>query len=107
MVSLSKQVGDSAADLRQKALIYINQANSDDFEKTIDQYIEKMKAGKDEAKVKQASTMALGYFRASGLKSDLANKFDEALSLLNDQQTIDYKILLSNFRVSIQNLKNH
>jgi tetratricopeptide (TPR) repeat protein len=98
---------DYSSAMYNKALIYIIQANSDDFEKTIDQYIEKMKAGKDEAKVKQASTMALGYFRASGLKSDLANKLDEALSLLNDRQTIDYKILLSNFRVSIQNLKNH
>jgi tetratricopeptide (TPR) repeat protein len=42
-----------------------------------------MKAGNDEAKLKQASTLALGYFRASGSKSDQANKLDEALSFLN------------------------
>jgi tetratricopeptide (TPR) repeat protein len=74
---------DYSSAMYNKALIYIKQANSDDFEKTIDQYIEKVKAGNDEAKVKQASNLALGYFRASGSKSDQADKLDEALTFLN------------------------
>ena len=61
----------------------MKQANSDDFEKTVDLYITKMKPGTDDAKIKQASTLALGYFRASGSKADLANKLDEALGYLN------------------------
>jgi tetratricopeptide (TPR) repeat protein len=74
---------DYASTIYNKALIYMKQANSDDFEKTIDLYISKMKPGTDDAKIKQASTLALGYFRASGSKSDQANKLDEALVLLN------------------------
>jgi len=74
---------DYASAIYNKALIYVKQANSDDFEKTIDLYIGKMKAGNDEAKVKQASTLALVYFRAAGSKSDQANKLDEALGFLN------------------------
>jgi hypothetical protein len=74
---------DYSSAIFNKTLIYMKQSNSDDFEKTIDQYIVKMKAVNDEAKVKQASTMALGYFRASGSKSDQADKLDEALSFLN------------------------
>jgi hypothetical protein len=74
---------DYASTIYNKALIYMKQANSDDFEKTIDLYISKMKPGTDDAKIKQASTLALGYFRASGSKSDQANKLDEALGLLN------------------------
>jgi tetratricopeptide (TPR) repeat protein len=42
-----------------------------------------MKPGTDDAKIKQASTLALGYYRASGSKSDQANKLDEALGFLN------------------------
>jgi len=63
---------DNSPVLFNKALIYVKQANSDDFEKTIDLYIEKMKAANDEAKVKQASIMALEFFRASGSKADQA-----------------------------------
>jgi tetratricopeptide (TPR) repeat protein len=66
-----------------KALIYIKQGDSDAFEKTIDSYIEKVKAANDEAKVKQASSMALEYFRAAGSKANQANKADDALSMLN------------------------
>ncbi len=73
---------ENASVLYNKALIYIKQGNSDDFEKTIDQYIEKMKAANDESKVKQASTQALEYFRAAASKADQANKLDEALGLL-------------------------
>jgi tetratricopeptide (TPR) repeat protein len=74
---------DYASTIYNKALIYLKQGNSDDFEKTIDLYISKMKPGTDDAKIKQASTLALGYFRASGSKADQANKLDEALASLN------------------------
>jgi len=74
---------DYSSTIYNKALIYMKQANSDDFEKTIDLYITKMKPGTDDAKIKQASTMALGYFRASGSKADQADKLDEALGFLN------------------------
>lgn len=66
-----------------KALIYIKQSDSDAFEKTIDSYIEKVKAANDEAKVKQASTMALEYFRAAGSKANQSNKAEDALAMLN------------------------
>lgn len=66
-----------------KAMIYVKQNNADSFEQTIDSYIEKVKAANDEAKVKQASTMALEYFRSSGSKANQANKLDDALALLN------------------------
>jgi tetratricopeptide (TPR) repeat protein len=74
---------DYASTIYNKALIYMKQGNSDDFEKTVDLYITKMKPGTDDAKIKQASTLALNYFRASGSKSDQANKLDEALGFLN------------------------
>ena len=74
---------DYTSAIYNKALIYVKQADSDDFEKTIDLYLSKMKAGTDDAKIKQASTLALEYFRASGSKADAANKLDEALGFLN------------------------
>ena len=74
---------DYASTIYNKALIYMKQANSENFEKTIDLYISKMKPGTDDAKIKQASTLALGYFRASGSKADQADKLDEALGFLN------------------------
>jgi tetratricopeptide (TPR) repeat protein len=74
---------DYASTIYNKALIYMKQADSDNFEKTVDLYITKMKPGTDDAKIKQASTMALGYFRASGAKADQADKLDEALGFLN------------------------
>jgi tetratricopeptide (TPR) repeat protein len=74
---------DYASTIYNKALIYMKQGNSDDFEKTIDLYITKMKPGADDARIKQASTLALGYFRAAGSKADQANKLDEALASLN------------------------
>ena len=74
---------DYASTIYNKALIYMKQGNSDDFEKTIDLYISKMKPGTDDAKIKQASTLALVYFRSSGSKADQANKLDEALASLN------------------------
>lgn len=66
-----------------KALIYIKQNNATAFEQTIDSYLEKVKAANDEQKVKQASTMALEYFRSAGSKANQAEKPDEALALLN------------------------
>jgi Tfp pilus assembly protein PilF len=66
-----------------KALIYIKQNNATAFEQTIDSYLEKVKAAKDEQKIKQASTMALEYFRSAGSKAIQAEKPDEALALLN------------------------
>ncbi len=74
---------DYYSAIYNKALIYLKQANSDEFEKTIDLFIGKMKPGTDSAKIKQASSLALAYFRASGSKADQANKLDEALGLLN------------------------
>ena len=74
---------DYTSAIYNKALVYMKQANSDDFEKTIDLYISKMKPGTEDAKIKQASKLALEYFRASGSKADQANKLDEALGLLN------------------------
>ena len=66
-----------------KALIYIKQNNATAFEQTIDSYLEKVKAANDEQKIKQASTMALEYFRLTGSKAIQAEKSDEALALLN------------------------
>jgi tetratricopeptide (TPR) repeat protein len=72
-----------SSTIYNKSLIYMKQANSDDFEKTIDKYITITKAANDEAKVKQASNLALGYFRSIGSKADQANKLDESLAALN------------------------
>jgi tetratricopeptide (TPR) repeat protein len=66
-----------------KALIFSAQSNSASFEQTIDTYIDRMKTARDSAKVKQASSKALEYFRAQGSKANQANKLDEALDLLN------------------------
>lgn len=74
---------DYLAAYNNKALIYRAQGNSDQFEKTIDTYIEKVKPANDTVKVKQASTMALEYFRAAGSKASQANNLTDAMSLLN------------------------
>ena len=66
-----------------KALIFIKQNNATAFEQTIDSYLEKVKAANDELKIKQASTMALEYFRSAGSKANQEEKPDEALALLN------------------------
>jgi len=65
-----------------KALIYVKQNNSDSFEQTIDLYLGKVKAVNDEAKIKQASTLALGYFRGAGSKANQAEKLGDAITLL-------------------------
>jgi tetratricopeptide (TPR) repeat protein len=66
-----------------KALIYRSQDNADAFEATIDLFLGKLESGKDEEKAKQASTLALEYFRAAGSQANQANNLDEALVLLN------------------------
>lgn len=65
-----------------KAMIYIKQNNSDAFEQTIDSYLEKVKASNDTVKVKQASTLALEYFRGAGSKANQAEKLNDAVALL-------------------------
>jgi len=66
-----------------KALVYMAQNNSDDFEKTIDLFLEKVKAQNDEEKIKQASQLALGYFRAAGSQANQAGNLDGALVQLD------------------------
>jgi tetratricopeptide (TPR) repeat protein len=66
-----------------KALIYRAQNNADAFEQTINLFIEKQKEVNGADKVKQASTLALEFFRASGSKANQAGNLDEALNLLN------------------------
>jgi len=74
---------DYASTIYNKALIYMKQADTDNFEKTVDLYISKMKPGTDDAKIKQASSLALVYFRGVGSKADQAEKLDDALVSLN------------------------
>jgi tetratricopeptide (TPR) repeat protein len=66
-----------------KALIFKGQNNVTAFEENIDLFIEKAKSVNDSVKVKQASKLALEYFRASGSQSNQANKLDEAIVMLN------------------------
>jgi tetratricopeptide (TPR) repeat protein len=66
-----------------KALIFKSQNNATAFEESIDIYLEKVKSGNDSVKVKQASKLALEYFRASGSQASQANKLDEAIVMLN------------------------
>jgi tetratricopeptide (TPR) repeat protein len=66
-----------------KALIYRTQNNAAAFEETIDLFLGKLESGKDDEKAKQASTLALEYFRAAGSQANQADKLDEALGLLN------------------------
>jgi tetratricopeptide (TPR) repeat protein len=79
---LSINPGYNAA-IYNKALIYRSQNNSDAFEQTIDSFIQKQKEANGEEKAKQASAMALEYFRAAGSKANQANKLDDAINLLN------------------------
>ena len=69
--------------LYNKALIYRSQNNHVGFEQAIDTYIEKLKSANDEERLKQASVMALEYFRAAGSQASQAEKPEEALELLN------------------------
>jgi tetratricopeptide (TPR) repeat protein len=69
--------------LYNKALIFRTQNNTAAFEEDIDLFIAKVKSGNDSVKVKQASKLALEYFRASGSQANQANKPDEAIVMLN------------------------
>jgi tetratricopeptide (TPR) repeat protein len=71
------------AAIYNKALVYRSQNNSGAFEETIDLFLGKLESGKDDEKAKQASSLALEYFRAAGSQANQANKSDEALALLN------------------------
>jgi tetratricopeptide (TPR) repeat protein len=66
-----------------KALIFRSQNNATAFEENIDLFLEKVKSGNDSVKVKQASKLALEYFRASGSQANQVNKLDEAIVMLN------------------------
>jgi len=74
--------GYSAA-IYNKALIYRSQNNAGAFEETIDSFLGKLESGKDDERAKQASALALEYFRAAGSQANQADKLDEALILLN------------------------
>lgn len=74
---------NSFSAIFNKALIYKQQNNAASFEQTIDLYIDKAKTANDSVKVKQASALALEYFRAAGSKANQANKLDDAVALLD------------------------
>ena len=74
---------DYAAAYYNKALVYRNQNNAGAFEETIDLYLEKLKSANDTVRAKQASSLALEYFRASGSLANQAEKLEEAAVLLN------------------------
>ncbi len=74
---------DYTAAIYNKALVYRSQNNAVAFEETIDLFLGKLESGKDDEKIKQASTLALEFFRAAGSQASQANKLDEALVLLN------------------------
>lgn len=81
--SLLSIIPGHTAGIYNKALIYRSQNNAAAFEENIDSFIEKVKGVNDSVKVKQASKLALEYFRAAGSQANQANKLDEALALLN------------------------
>lgn len=66
-----------------KALIYRSQNNADAFGETIDLFLEKLESGDDGERARQASALALEYFRAAGSQANQADNLDEALVLLN------------------------
>lgn len=66
-----------------KALIFRSQNNSAAFEENIDLYLEKVNSTNDSVKIKQASKLALEYFRGSGSKANQANKLDDAIIMLD------------------------
>ncbi|MCJ7820009.1 MAG: hypothetical protein MUP53_02305, partial [Bacteroidales bacterium] len=66
-----------------KALIYRTQDNADAFEETIDLFLAKLGTGNDDEKAKQASVLALEYFRAAGSQAVNDNNLEGALVLLN------------------------
>lgn len=97
---------DHIASIYNKALIYRNRDQVDQFEQTIDLFLSKLDPAKDADKITQAKGSALEYFRAAGSKANSANKLDEALALLNraakygDDKTMFY------FFADVYNKKN-
>ena len=73
---------DYSNAIYNKALIYRSQNNPAAFEETIDLFLGKLEAGKDDQISKQASTLALEYFRAAGSQANQADELDEAIALL-------------------------
>lgn len=73
---------DYSNAIYNKALIYRGQNNSAAFEETIDLFLGKLEAGKDDQISKQASELALEYFRAAGSQANQADELDEAIALL-------------------------
>lgn len=66
-----------------KALIYRTQNDDAAFEETIDLFLGKLESGKDDDQAKQASALAIEFFRAAGSQASQAENLDEALALLN------------------------
>jgi tetratricopeptide (TPR) repeat protein len=66
-----------------KALVFRSQNNTVAFEENIDLFLEKVRISNDSVKIKQASKVALEYFRASGSQANQVNKLDEAIIMLN------------------------
>lgn len=97
---------DYITAIYNKALIYIKQDDADSFEKTIDLYIQDVKAANDTDKVQKASTMALEYFRAAGSKASQENKLDDALALLNRSAKYGDDKDLFYFLADVHNKKN-
>ncbi|MDM8004363.1 MAG: hypothetical protein QUS66_15940 [Bacteroidota bacterium] len=97
---------DHIASIYNKALIYRNRDQADQFEQTIDLFLSKLDPAKDSDKITQAKGGALEYFRAAGSKANSANKLDDALALLNraakygDDKTLFY------FFADVYNKKN-
>jgi len=74
---------DYSNAIYNKALVYRSQNNSEAFEEAIDLYLSKLAPGTDDERSKQASSMALEYFRAAGSQANQAENLDEALLLLD------------------------
>jgi tetratricopeptide (TPR) repeat protein len=66
-----------------KALIFRSQNNNGAFEEAIDLFLGKLEGGSNEAAAKQASSLALEYFRAAGSQANQADSLDKAIALLN------------------------
>ena len=86
-----------------KSLVYLRQNNADEFEKSIDLYLEKLGSGPEDEKAKQASKTALEYFRAAGSKANQEENLDEALALLTKAEKYGDDIDLFYFFADVYN----
>ena len=73
---------DYTSAIYNKALVYRTQNNAAAFEETIDLFLEKMKGENNAERSKQASALALEYFRAAGSQANQAGNLDESITLL-------------------------